>query len=55
MLTDVLVVSFTALITMVNPLAVVPSFVALTDGASWRCLVRDPYCARSRKPRIASR
>ncbi|HEU4522332.1 MAG TPA: MarC family protein [Thermoanaerobaculia bacterium] len=35
-LSDVLVVSFTALITMVNPLAVVPSFVALTDGASRR-------------------
>ncbi|HUP46963.1 MAG TPA: MarC family protein [Thermoanaerobaculia bacterium] len=35
-LADVFVVSFTALITMVNPLAVVPSFVALTDGASGR-------------------
>ena len=35
-LTKVLVLSFVALITMVNPLAVVPSFVALTDGASRR-------------------
>jgi multiple antibiotic resistance protein len=33
-LTKVLILSFVALITMVNPLAVVPSFVALTDGAS---------------------
>jgi multiple antibiotic resistance protein len=31
-LSKVLLVSFTALITMVNPLAVVPSFVALTHG-----------------------
>ena len=30
----VALLSFTALITMVNPLAVVPSFIALTDGAS---------------------
>ena len=29
----VALLSFVALITMVNPLAVVPSFVALTDGA----------------------
>ena len=35
-LSDVLVVSFTAVITMANPLAVVPSFVALTDGLSRR-------------------
>ena len=33
-LTKVLILSFVALITMVNPLAVVPSFVALTDGVS---------------------
>src|SRR2546423_1180627 len=30
----VALLSFTALITMVNPLAVVPSFIALTDGTS---------------------
>jgi multiple antibiotic resistance protein len=30
----VALLSFTALITMVNPLAVLPSFIALTDGAS---------------------
>ena len=30
----VAVLSFTALVTMVNPLAVVPSFIALTDGIS---------------------
>ncbi|HEX6178347.1 MAG TPA: MarC family protein [Thermoanaerobaculia bacterium] len=35
-LSDVVVVSFTALITMVNPLAVVPSFVTLTDGQARR-------------------
>jgi multiple antibiotic resistance protein len=35
-LSDVAVLSFTALITMVNPLAVVPSFVALTDGQTAR-------------------
>ena len=35
-LTDVVILSFTALITMVNPLAVVPSFVILTDGSSRR-------------------
>jgi len=33
-LSDVVLLSFTALITMVNPLAVIPSFVMLTDGAS---------------------
>ena len=33
---EVVILSFTALITMVNPLAVVPSFVALTTGVSWR-------------------
>jgi len=35
-LSKVIILSFTALITMVNPLAVVPSFVALTDGTSRR-------------------
>ena len=35
-LSKVILLSFTALVTMVNPLAVVPSFVALTDGTSRR-------------------
>jgi len=35
-LSDVVVLSFTALITMVNPLAVLPSFVMLTDGESFK-------------------
>src|SRR3954469_438329 len=35
-LTKVILLSFTALITMVNPLAVIPSFIALTDGVSRR-------------------
>jgi multiple antibiotic resistance protein len=35
-LTKVVLLSFAALITMVNPLAVIPSFVALTDGTSRR-------------------
>lgn len=35
-LSDVAILSFTALITMVNPLAVVPSFVALTEGQARR-------------------
>jgi len=33
-LSKVVLLSFTALITMVNPLAVVPAFVALTEGTS---------------------
>src|SRR3982074_2681593 len=33
-LSDVVLLSFIALVTMVNPLAVIPSFVALTDGQS---------------------
>ncbi len=33
-LSDVVLLSFTALITMVNPLAVIPPFVALTEGES---------------------
>ncbi|HJQ39461.1 MAG TPA: MarC family protein [Thermoanaerobaculia bacterium] len=33
-LSKVLLVSFTTLITMVNPLAVIPAFVALTEGVS---------------------
>lgn len=39
-LKDVLLPSFIALITMVNPLAVVPSFVALTHGESRRTRFR---------------
>jgi multiple antibiotic resistance protein len=35
-LSKVILLSFITLITMVNPLAVIPSFVALTDGASGR-------------------
>ena len=35
-LSDVLILSFTALVTMVNPLAVIPAFVALTEGESRR-------------------
>ena len=35
-LTKVVLLSFTAIMTMVNPLAVVPAFVALTDGTSRR-------------------
>lgn len=33
-LSKVLLVSFTTLLTMVNPLAVIPAFIALTDGVS---------------------
>src|ERR1051325_4011317 len=33
-LSKVLLVSFTTLLTMVNPLAVIPAFVTLTDGVS---------------------
>jgi len=33
-LSKVLIVSFTTLLTMVNPLAVIPAFVTLTDGVS---------------------
>ncbi|HKR65326.1 MAG TPA: MarC family protein [Thermoanaerobaculia bacterium] len=35
-LSKVILLSFITLVTMVNPLAVIPSFVALTDGASHR-------------------
>src|SRR5438552_162698 len=35
-LSKVVLLSFTALLTMVNPLAVVPAFVTLTDGTSRR-------------------
>jgi MarC family membrane protein len=35
-LSKVILLSFTALVTMVNPLAVVPAFVTLTDGTSRR-------------------
>ena len=34
-LSDVVLLSFTALITMVNPLAVIPSFILLTEGQTW--------------------
>jgi multiple antibiotic resistance protein len=33
-LTKVILLSFVALVTMVNPLAVIPSFIALTEGVS---------------------
>ena len=39
-LTRVALLSFIALITMVNPLAVVPSFIALTEGASRKIRAR---------------
>ncbi|MGZ5475895.1 MAG: MarC family protein [Thermoanaerobaculia bacterium] len=35
-LSDVMLLSFTALIVMVNPLAVIPAFVQLTDGESFK-------------------
>lgn len=35
-LLKVALLSFVAMITMVNPLAVVPSFIALTEGVAWR-------------------
>lgn len=35
-LLKVALLSFVAMITMVNPLAVVPSFIALTEGVRWR-------------------
>lgn len=33
---EIAILSFTALITMVNPLAVIPQFIAMTDGVSRR-------------------
>lgn len=44
-LLDVIILSFTALITMVNPLAVVPSFVALTEGDSRQTRARVAFVA----------
>ncbi|MBK5257999.1 MAG: hypothetical protein JJE51_00265 [Thermoanaerobaculia bacterium] len=39
-LTKVVLLSFITLITMVNPLAVIPSFVTLTEGVSRRTRAR---------------
>lgn len=44
-LSKVIVLSFVTLITMVNPLAVIPSFVALTDGVSRAGRVRVAFVA----------
>jgi multiple antibiotic resistance protein len=44
-LSKVLLLSFVTLITMVNPLAVIPSFVALTDGVSRRGRARVAFMA----------
>lgn len=44
-LSDVVLLSFTALITMVNPLAVIPSFVMLTDGESWNLRAKVAFLA----------
>lgn len=44
-LADVIILSFTALITMVNPLAVVPSFLALTEGESRSVRARVAFVA----------
>ena len=41
----VALLSFIAVITMVNPLAVVPSFIALTDGTSRRARARIAFLA----------
>src|SRR6266536_2979057 len=41
----VALLSFIAVITMVNPLAVVPSFIALTDGTSRRVRARIAFLA----------
>lgn len=37
---DIALLAFVALITMVNPLAVIPQFVAMTEGASWKARAR---------------
>jgi len=39
-LTEVAILSFTALITMVNPISVIPPFVTMTLGTSWRTRAR---------------
>lgn len=44
-LTKVLLLSFITLVTMVNPLAVIPSFVALTDGAGRAARMRVAFVA----------
>lgn len=44
-LSDVVLLSFTALITMVNPLAVIPSFMMLTDGEAWKIRGRVAFVA----------
>ena len=44
-LSKVVILSFVTLVTMVNPLAVIPSFVALTDGASRRTRARVAFVA----------
>jgi multiple antibiotic resistance protein len=44
-LTKVVFLSFITLITMVNPLAVIPSFVALTDGVSRAGRARTAFVA----------
>ena len=46
-LSKVILLSFITLITMVNPLAVIPSFVALTEGASRRARARVALVAAS--------
>jgi len=37
---DTALLAFVALITMVNPLAVIPQFIAMTEGASWKARAR---------------
>jgi multiple antibiotic resistance protein len=44
-LSKVVLLSFITLVTMVNPLAVIPSFVALTDGASRAARARVAFVA----------
>jgi multiple antibiotic resistance protein len=44
-LSKVVLLSFITLVTMVNPLAVIPSFVALTDGVSRRGRARVAFVA----------
>jgi len=47
--------SFIAVITMVNPLAVVPSFIALTDGTSRRTRAAIAHGLPSVRGKAASR
>src|SRR3954470_9811942 len=44
-LSKVVILSFIAIITMVNPLAVIPSFVALTGGISRRARANVAFVA----------